>query len=128
MTSLFGSSRLTADSTQHDRGSAVIETALMIPVLLGVTMVFLTTIQLGITAVQLTDTAHDLARALARGESQSQINEQANVQAPSAQLTLSNTEASVTVTLSQDINVPVPILSRFSFTFERSATAPFEQL
>jgi Flp pilus assembly protein TadG len=128
MMSLFGSSRFSADSIQHDRGSTVIETALMIPVLLGVTMVFLTTIQLGITAVQLTDTAHDLARALARGESQSQINEQANVQAPSAQLTLSNTEASVTVTLSQDIDVPIPILSRFSFTFERSATAPLEQM
>ena len=128
MTSLFGSSRFLADSTQRDRGSAVIETAMMIPVLLAVTVVFLTTIQLGITAVHLTDTAHDLARALARGVTQSQINEQVSAEAPDAQLLLSNTDASVTVTLRQDIDVPIPILSRFSFTFERSATAPIEQV
>ena len=123
----FGSSRLGADSIQRDRGSAVIETALMIPVLLSVTVVFLTTIQLGITAVHLTDTAHDLARALSRGVSQSEITEQANLETPNAQLSLSGTDQNVTVTLSQDIEVPVPILSKFSFTFERSATAPVEQ-
>jgi Flp pilus assembly protein TadG len=128
MTPRFGSSRFWADSTQSDRGSAVIETALMIPVLLSVTVVFLTAIQLGITAVHLTDTAHDLARALARGASQSQVNEQVSVEAPDARLTLVSTDGSVTVTLSQDIDVPVPILSKFSFTFERSATAPLEQL
>jgi len=123
----FGSSRLGADSIKRDRGSAVIETALMIPVLLSVTVVFLTTIQLGITAVHLTDTAHDLARALSRGVSQSEITEQANLETPNAQLSLSGTDQNVTVTLSQDIEVPVPILSKFSFTFERSATAPVEQ-
>ena len=123
----FGSSRLGADSIKRDRGSAVIETALMIPVLLSVTVVFLTTIQLGITAVHLTDTAHDLARALSRGVSQSEITEQANLETPNAQLNLSTTDQNVTVTLSQDIEVPVPILSKFSFTFERSATAPVEQ-
>lgn len=128
MKSQFGSSRFGADSIQRDCGSAVIETALMIPVLLAVTVVFLTTIQLGITAVHLTDTAHDLARALARGVSQSQISDQASLEAPDAQLTLSNIDDSVTVTLSQDIDVSIPILSRFSFTFERSATAPLEQL
>jgi Flp pilus assembly protein TadG len=128
MTFRFGSSRLGADSTQSDRGSAVIETALMIPVLLSVTVIFLTTIQLGVTAVHLTDSAHDLARALARGASQSQIDEQVSAEAPDARLTLVSTDASVTVTLSQDIDVPIPILSRFSFTFERSATAPVEQL
>jgi orotate phosphoribosyltransferase-like protein len=99
----------------------------MIPVLLAVTVVFLTTIQLGITAVHLTDTAHDLARALSRGVSQSEITTQANLETPNAQLLLSGTDESVTVTLSQDIEVPVPILSKFSFTFERSATAPVEQ-
>jgi len=128
MSSPFWSSRFLDDSTKRDRGSAVIETALMIPVLLSVTVVFLTTISLGITAVHLSDTAHDLARALARGASPSQISDQANKEAPDARLILSNTQASVTVTLRQDIDVPIPILSRFSFTFERSVTAPLEQI
>ncbi len=123
-----GWSRELFDSTQRDRGSAVLETALMIPVLLALTVLLLACLQIGMTALHLTDTAHDLARGLARGISVEEIQSEASTQAPSAELTLTNTDQFVTVTLSQDVSVPVPVFSNLSFTLERSVSAPVEAL
>ena len=123
-----GWSRATLDSTQHDRGSAVAETALMIPVLLAITVLLLAGIQVGITALHLTDTAHDLARGLARGISIEEIQHQAQEQAPDAQLTLSQADQMITVSLSQDVSLQVPLFSKLSFTLDREVTAPLELL
>ena len=125
---LRGWSRASLDSTQCDRGSAVIETALMIPVLLALTILMITGIQVGMTALHLTDTAHDLARGLARGISLDEIQVQAHSQAPNAELTLTQADQSITVGLSQEVSVPVPLLSRLSFHLDRTATAPLEVL
>ena len=120
--------RSTLASTQHDRGSAVVETALMIPVLLAITVLLMAGIQVGMTALHLTDTAHDLARGLARGISIEEIQHQAQVQAPDAQLTFSQADQMVTVSLSQEVSLQVPLFSQLSFTLDREVTAPLELL
>jgi Flp pilus assembly protein TadG len=106
----------------------VVETALMIPVLLALTVLLLTAIQVGMTALHLTDTAHDLARGLARGISFEEIQHQAQVQAPDAQLTLSQADQAITVSLSQEVSLSVPLFSQLSFTLDREVTAPLELL
>lgn len=123
-----GWSRGLLDSTQHDRGSAIVETAMMIPVLISLTVLLLTGIQTGMTALHLADTAHDLARGLARGISAEEIQLQANTQAPDAELAMIEGNHMVTVQLSQQVSVPIPLFSHFSFYIDRSATAPLESL
>ena len=125
---LRGWSREILDSTQHDHGSAVVETAMMIPVLIALTVLLITGVQTGMTSLHLADTAHDLARGLARGISPDEIQRQANSQAPDAELTMTQGDQMVTVNLNQEVSVPIPLFSRFSFTLDRSATAPLETL
>ena len=94
--------------------------------LLAVTSALLTVIAAGSTAIHLGDTAHDLARALARGVPESQVLVTAQGMAPQALVQISGDQALVEVLVTQEIDVPVPLLDRFSITIERTATAPRE--
>ncbi len=98
----------------------------MVPVLLSITSVLLTAVAVGSTAIQLGDTAHDLARALARGVPEVEVLATAHQVAPNAELEISADSGLVVVSVSQEIDVPIPLFDRFSFTIERSATAPQE--
>lgn len=120
------SGRHHAGPTQLDRGSAVVETALMLPVLLAFTALALTAMAITSTALHLGDSAHDLARALARGVPASQVYAAAAQIAPDAVVDITDDEGSVEVTLRQEVSIPVPLLQRFSISLKRSATAPQE--
>lgn len=98
----------------------------MVPVLLSVTSVLLTAVAVGSTAIQLGDTAHDLARALARGVPEVEVIATASQMAPNAELEISADSGLVEVSLRQEIDLPIPLFDRFSFTIERSAAAPQE--
>jgi len=98
----------------------------MLPVLLSVASLLLTAIAVGGTAIRLGDTAHDLARALARGVSKTEVLETAGQVAPGAQVDVSAFDGLVEVSVAQEIDIPVPLLDRFNFTIERSATVPQE--
>ena len=98
----------------------------MVPVLLAITSALLTVIAAGSTAIHLGDTAHDLARALARGVPEAQVRETAQRLAPDARVAIFGNGSLVKVTVTQEIDVPVPLLDRFTFTIDRSATAPRE--
>lgn len=98
----------------------------MLPVLLSVTSLLLTAIAVGSTAIRLGDTAHDLARALARGVSETEVLQTAEQVAPGAQVDVSTHDGLVEVLVAQVIDIPVPLLDRFKFTIERSATVPQE--
>ena len=131
MLTLRGSSRFRAGSTQSeifktDRGSAIVETALMLPVLISFASVLLTAIAVGSTAIHLGDTAHDLARALARGVPEAEVMTTAAQVAPSAKVEVKANGGFVEVTVTQEIDIPVPLLDRFSFTIDRSAAVPQE--
>ncbi len=99
----------------------------MVPVLLSIASVLLTAIAVGSTAIHLGDTAHDLARALARGVPEVEVLSTAHQVAPDADVHVTADSGLVEVVVSQDIDVPVPLLDRFSFSIERSAAVPSEQ-
>lgn len=65
-----------------ERGSVTAETALVLPVLLGLGGVLLWLIGAGIAQVQCVDAARDAARALARDEPRSQVVAAARSMAP----------------------------------------------
>lgn len=98
----------------------------MLPVLLSVASLLLTSIAVGSTAIHLGDTAHDLARALARGVPENQVLATAEQLAPNAHVAVTADSGLVEVTVTQEIDIPVPLLDRFSFTIDRSATVPQE--
>ncbi len=98
----------------------------MVPVLLAVASVLLTAIAVGSTAVHLGDTAHDVARAIARGVPESDALGSAHLAAPDARLAVSGDAELVEVTVTQDVDLPVPLLDRFSFTIDRTATVARE--
>lgn len=100
----------------------------MVPVLLSIASALLTAIAVGSTTIALGDTAHDLARALARGVPEAQVLATADRVAPNASVQISGESGLVEVSISQEIDVPVPLFDLFSFTIERSATAPQESL
>lgn len=105
---------------------AIVETALMLPLLLAVTAMLLTALAIGSTAIQLGDAAHDLARALARGVPEYEVLATATAVVPNASFDISGDQGLVHVQARQEIDIPVPLLDRFSFTIERAVTAPRE--
>lgn len=110
----------------NERGSAVLESAVAIPALAAVTLALLWGLGLGITALSLGDTARHAARALARGDSPAQVAGWIQAQAPRAQARIQDEGGTVTVLLSQDVTVPVPILDGVGTTIRQSATAAKE--
>ena len=98
----------------------------MVPVLIAITTALLTAIAVGSTAIHLGDAAHDIARALARGVPQAQVLATVHGLAPDARVAIFGNGSLVKVTVTQEIDVPVPLLDRFTFTIDRSATAPRE--
>ena len=56
-------------SGRDDRGSAVLETAIAVPVLVAITAMMLWAMGFGVTSLALASQARDAARAIARGES-----------------------------------------------------------
>ena len=109
-----------------ERGSAILEAAIAIPALAAVTLALLWGLGLGITALALGDTARHAARALARGESADQGAWWVNAQAPRASVRIQDEGGMVTVLLSQEFSVPVPILDGAGATISQSATAAKE--
>lgn len=55
---------------KDERGAVTAETALVIPVLIGLTLVMVWMLAFGIGQMRTTDAAREAARALARGESE----------------------------------------------------------
>ena len=98
----------------------------MLPVLVAFAAMALTAIAITSTALHLGDSAHDLARALARGVPEGDVLTAAAHVTPEAVVDIAEGDETIDVTLSQEIDIPVPILERFSFTIRRSATAPRE--
>lgn len=108
-------------------GQAVLETALAIPVLVGVTATLLLGIHAGMLTLQLTDRAHDYARALARGASAVEIERRARADVPQARVRVERAGDGVAVTLEQDIALPLPGDADAAMTITRTATAALEQ-
>lgn len=117
--------RRSAIRTREDRGTAVLETAIGIPVLLGVGTAMLWGIGVGLTTVHMADTARDAARALARGEAASTVLAAASRQSPSSMIDVTEDGESVTVRVRRTVTMPV--LRAVEIDLDQQATAVREQ-
>lgn len=111
---------------RSDRGSVIAETAIAIPCLIAIGIALLWALGVGTTALALADAAGQAARAAARGESAAVVAGLASQAAPRAQVAVQMGESLVSVALSQQVSVPLPLLDGLAVTVERSATAARE--
>ncbi len=111
-----------------ERGSVLLETALAIPCLLAVGVALLWGLSIGSTILALSSTAHEAARAIARGDSPASVAALAAAGAPRAQVQVDEGSDLVSVALSQQVSIPLPLLEGYRLTVHRSATAAREDL
>ena len=119
-TSHFGARSAWVDQ----RGSVLLETAIVIPMLVAVGALLLSGLAVGMTMLALGDTARESARALARGDAIAAVREQAQLMSPSAQITIEELPDRVVVRIQQTVDVPF-LLGR-SITLDREAFAARE--
>lgn len=112
---------------RDSRGSVLLETAIAVPALLMVTVAMLWGIGMGVTSLTLSDSARDIARAIARGQSAEVAVEQAAETAPHAHFEIDTLETSVAVKVSQFVSVPLPLFEGLGMRIEQEATAPREE-
>lgn len=111
-----------------ERGSVIAETAIAIPCLLAIGIALLWALGVGTTTLALSDAAGQAARAAARGESAAVVAGLAAQAAPRAQVAVQAGESLVSVVLSQQVSIPLPLLDGLAVTVQRSATAAREDL
>ena len=121
---LLGSIRRCVRSS---RGSVLLETAIAVPALLMVTVAMLWGIGMGVTSLTLSDSARDIARAIARGQSAEVAVEHAAENSPQAHFEIDTLETSVAVTVSQFVSIPLPLFEGMGMRIEQQATAPREE-
>lgn len=123
-----GTGRFGSSHQAGDRGSVLLETALAIPFLLSIGVALLWGLSIGSTILALSGTAHEAARAIARGDSPASVAALAAAGAPRAQVQVDEGSDLVSVVLSQQVSIPLPLLEGYRMTVQRSATAAREDL
>ena len=104
-----------------DQGSAVLETAIGIPVLVSVGAALLWGLGVGLTTLSMADTARDAARALARGEEVSAVLGEASRRAPNAMIDVAHEGDTVVVQVRRTVTMPV--VSALRIDLDQRATA-----
>lgn len=107
-----------------DRGSVMLETAIVIPVLIGVGALLLSVFAVGMSSLALGDTARECARALARGDGVAHVRQLAEQMSPRAHITVDEQSDLVVVHLQQDVSIP--LLFGRTIRIDRAATAARE--
>ena len=107
-------------------GYAVIETALVIPVLLAVAGACMWCVSIATTAVAAGGAAGNAARSVARGEAWDDVAEVVRNELPGADVRARNSEGLVTVTVTRRVSAPFPVVRGLGFDVVRSASAPVE--
>lgn len=103
----------------------ILETAIAIPMLIGVGAMLLSGLAIGVAMLALGDTARESARALARGDSVSLVHERAQLMSPHAEITIEEHVDRVMVRAAQSLDIP--FLFGRSITIDREAFAAREQ-
>jgi len=109
-----------------DSGMSTLETALMVPVLLTVTFLFLSIIGVGMQALSLSDSTRTAARELARGASPESVVAIFTDREPEARISLEWSEATVTVRTEKPARVLSSVMNVLPWTLTQTQTAPRE--
>jgi hypothetical protein len=118
------SQRIARSALHRDRGSVILETAIVIPILIGVGAMLLSAFAVGMSILALGDTARECARAFARGDAIAQVRSLAAQMSPRADITIDEQDDHVVVHLQQDVAIPL-LLGR-TITIDRMAVAARE--
>ncbi len=110
----------------RDRGSVTLEAALVLPLLLLVTSALLWGINVGTTALAMSDAVRTSARLIARGESADLVMMRLQESLPQAELDLQSRGPDVAIDATQYMSIPIPAFDGLGFTITQSATAPVE--
>jgi hypothetical protein len=113
-------------SVHRDRGSITLEAAVVLPLLLLVTSALLWGINVGITAVAMSDAVRTSARLIARGESAELVMARLQESLPEAEIGLRSRGPDVVIDAARFMSIPVPAFRGIGFTVSQSATAPME--
>lgn len=109
------------------RGSVILESAIVIPVIISVGVGMLGVLSIGATALTVGDVARGAARELARGVPQHSVIETAQRAVPNGDVVIDRGPDLVTVQVSRRLQLPMLSWEPFSITIERSASAAVEQ-
>ena len=118
--SLSGPFRL---SGRDDRGSAVLETAIAVPVLVVITAMMLWAMGFGVTSLALASQARDVARAIARGESSEAAAAGVAKGRPNARVLIREAGGIVTVSVLEVVSIPLPLFEGLEMTITQDAAA-----
>jgi hypothetical protein len=110
----------------RDNGMATLETALMVPILLMVTFIFIGILSIGMQTLSLSDATRTAARELARGAEPIHIVGSFKEREPHATINLQWDSDTVTVTTSKPAQVPVHLFGFPTFTIDQGHAAPRE--
>lgn len=110
-----------------ERGAVTAETALVIPVLVGVTVVLVWMLAFGIGQMRTTDAAREAARALARGESEAAAAALVQAADPGASMRVHREGDRVVVTVTRSTSGPLDAFGALSGSTRSSATAVVEE-
>lgn len=113
-------------SWRNDSGSAVLETAIAVPVLLAIAAMMLWAMGLGVTSLALASQARDVARAIARGESTEAAMAGVAKGRPQARVVVSETGGIVSVSVREVVSIPLPLFEGLEMTIAQDAAASRE--
>ena len=108
---------------RDDRGSAVLETAIAVPVLVVITAVMLWAMGFGVTSLALASQARDVARAIARGESSEAAAAGVAKGRPNARVLIREAGGIVTVSVLEVVSIPLPLFEGLEMTITQDAAA-----
>ena len=109
-----------------ENGMATLETALMVPILLMVTFIFMGILSIGMQTLSLSDATRTAARELARGAEPVHIMGSFKDREPDATIDFRWDSDTVTVITSKPAQVPVQLFGFQPFTIDQGHTAPRE--
>jgi len=119
-------SRSVRGAIAGENGMATLETAIMVPILLLVTFIFMGILSIGIQTLSLSDATRTAARELARGAEPVHIMGSFKDREPLATIDFRWDAETVTVITSKPAQVPVQLFGFQPFTIDQGHTAPRE--
>lgn len=115
-----------ATLASRESGMATLETALMVPVLLAITTVFLSLVSIGMQTLSLSDATRTAARELARGTAQQTVIAEFVDREPQASIELEWTSEAVTIHASKPGDFALKFLNFLPVELVQTHTAPRE--
>jgi hypothetical protein len=111
----------------ESRGSVILESAIVIPLIISVGIGMLGVLSIGVAMLSVGDIARGAARELARGVPQHSVIETAQLAVPNGEVVIHRGSDLVTVSVSRRMQLPMLSWEPFGITIERSASAAVEQ-